>query len=461
MPEGNSSHMRTAADMDVASRYVQAAFYALADLVHSQLQNDEIFTAHLQAEDSDFVRINGGRIRQAGNVRQRTMTLRLIQGKRHAAAELTLTGMRSADADRVTEVLGELREQLPHLPEDPHLQFNREPHSSERHGDALLPDSRDAVDAILDAAVGLDLVGIYAGGGIYEGFANSLGQRNWFSSFCFNFDFSVYERADKAVKSGYAGFSWDQKAFLAKVESARRQREILKREARTIDPGAYRVYLAPAAVNEIVSLLSWGAFSVKAQRTRQSPLNRLVDGHVELSEMVTLTEATGAGVAAGFDGNGFTKAPQSPLIAAGKHAGSLVSPRSAAEFAIATNGAGTDESPMSLDLAAGALDEGELLAKLGTGLWINNLWYLNYSDRSHCRMTGMTRFATFWVEDGEIVAPLNVMRFDETFYRMFGDNLVGLTREREMMLDAETYFRRSTASARLPGAIISDFKFTL
>ena len=76
-------------------------------------------------------------------------------------------------------------------------------------------------------------------------------------------------------------------------------------------------------------------------------------------------------------------------------------------------------------------------------------------------MTGMTRFATFWVENGKIVAPLNVMRFDESFYRMFGTNLIGLTREREMLLDNETYGGRHVTSSRIPGALIEDFPFTL
>ena len=76
-------------------------------------------------------------------------------------------------------------------------------------------------------------------------------------------------------------------------------------------------------------------------------------------------------------------------------------------------------------------------------------------------MTGMTRFATFWVEDGQLVAPMNVMRFDESFYRMFGENLIGLTRERHLILDAGTYEQRSTSSAYLPGALIEDFTFTL
>ena len=73
----------------------------------------------------------------------------------------------------------------------------------------------------------------------------------------------------------------------------------------------------------------------------------------------------------------------------------------------------------------------------------------------------MTRFATFWVENGEIKAPLNVMRFDETLYRVLGSNLEGLTAERELQLSASTYGGRSTESMRLPGALVRDFKFTL
>ena len=73
----------------------------------------------------------------------------------------------------------------------------------------------------------------------------------------------------------------------------------------------------------------------------------------------------------------------------------------------------------------------------------------------------MTRFATFWVEDGEVVAPLNVMRFDDTVYRMMGSGLLGLTEDRELLMDAGTYGGRSTGSARLPGALVDDFVLTL
>ena len=96
-----------------------------------------------------------------------------------------------------------------------------------------------------------------------------------------------------------------------------------------------------------------------------------------------------------------------------------------------------------------------------TGVYVSNVWYLNFSDAPACRITGMTRFASFWVEGGRIAAPLEVMRFDETLYRAFGENLIGLTREREVILDAGTYGSRETGSGRIPGALIEDFNFNL
>jgi len=76
-------------------------------------------------------------------------------------------------------------------------------------------------------------------------------------------------------------------------------------------------------------------------------------------------------------------------------------------------------------------------------------------------MTGMTRFATFWVENGNVVAPVNVLRFDDTIYRMLGDNLEALTAERELLLEANTYGSRELSSVTLPGALLSELNFTL
>jgi hypothetical protein len=53
------------------------------------------------------------------------------------------------------------------------------------------------------------------------------------------------------------------------------------------------------------------------------------------------------------------------------------------------------------------------------------------------------------------------MRFDDSLYRMFGEKLVDLTRDSELLPDTSTYGERSTASQRLPGALLESFRFVL
>jgi predicted Zn-dependent protease len=236
--------------------------------------------------------------------------------------------------------------------------------------------------------------------------------------------------------------------------------ELLGKAQRTLEPGEYRAYLAPRALEEMTGLLSWDGFSAKARATRQSPLLRMEHG-VRLSPKVSLTENTRDGVAPHFQQDGFVKPGSVTVIAGGALREALVSPRSAKEYGLEANAANARESPESLDMAPGGLAFDDVLAALDTGLYIGNLWYLNFSDRSACRITGMTRFATFWVESGRIVAPLNPMRFDDTLYRMLGEKLVELTRDTELLLDASTYDGRTTASARLPGALLESLRFTL
>ncbi|POM21389.1 hypothetical protein CSX04_02825 [Burkholderia cepacia] len=102
-----------------------------------------------------------------------------------------------------------------------------------------------------------------------------------------------------------------------------------------------------------------------------------------------------------------------------------------------------------------------MLAALDTGLYVGNLWYLNFSDPIACRMTGMTRFATFWVEGGRIVAPVDAMRFDDSFYRLFGSELEQLGATPALLANDDTYGERATGGAQLPGLLARAFELTL
>jgi predicted Zn-dependent protease len=434
-------------------------FFGLAARLEKALRAGETLLCNLSAERSDFVRFNKALVRQAGSVEQSYLNLRLVREGRQVSASIALAG-NDDDVALATATLGRLRDAVQDLPVDPWLLINEKPQSTntERHG-TVLP-AQEVVEQELRFAKGRDLVGFYAGGTIYRGFANSLGQRNWHEVDNFNFDWSIYRQADQAVKTSYAGFGWSPVEFAARMQRASEQVELLALPVRKIEPGEYRAYLAPRALLDIMNLLSWGGFSARARQTKQSPLLRMQEGRT-LAPQVTLTENIGEGVAPAFQAEGFIKPPVASLISGGKLGEALVSPRSAKEYGLATNGASSWESPESLEMAPGALEESKLLEALGTGLYISNLWYLNFSDRPAGRITGMTRFATFWVENGRIAAPVTPMRFDDSIYRILGESLVDLTRERELLPDASTYGERQTSSARLPGALLSALRFTL
>ncbi len=440
---------------------MKAYFLELADHVQSLAAPGERIASGFAAESSDFIRFNKSAVRQATAVRQVRWTLTLVREGRRVDATTTLSASPRADRETLKAMLSDLRAGIGEAPVDPYLLHPATPVNTERDSPGEIPGAGVVIDAVLEAGRGLDLVGHYAGGPIYEGFADSLGQRNWQRVDNFSFDWCLYHDRDKAVKTSYAGARWEADAFATRMRFARDQLALLGAPARTLDPGNYRTYLAPAAMQEVLEALCWGGFGLKSQRTKHSPLMRMADGAERFDEKVTIAENTAEGLATGFQREGFVRPERVELVRHGRLADALVSPRSAKEFGVQTNGANGEETPESLELGAGELPDEEVLEALGRGIYVGNLWYINFSDRSACRLTGMTRFASFWVEGGEIRAPVNVMRFDDTAFRMLGSELEALTRERDLHLHGGTYGARNTASLRTPGALLREFALVL
>jgi len=443
---------------------MESYFHDLAALLDGLLQAGETYTATFSAETSDFVRMNRGKVRQPGSVVQRYLDIDLIRGLRHATHLVSLSGDLGVDRATIASAVAATRAALPDIADDPHLLIATDVNATRDVRGGLLPAAETIIDAVLDTAQGTDLVGLYAGGPVYRGFANSHGQRNWHEATAFNLQWSLYHRTDKAVKSAYSGFAWDAAAFAAKMDEARLELAHMSRPSKKLAPGKYRAYLTPAAMEDIASMMCWGGFSARALATKQSSLTKMEgsDGDaIRLDPRVTIAEATAEGIAPAFQGDGFVRPTAVRLIDAGRLTGSLVSPRTEREFGLKANGANGWESPESLAMAGGALAAKDALKALDTGLFVGNLHYLNYSDRPACRLTGMTRFATFWVEGGEIVAPIDVLRFDDTVFRMLGPNLEALTAETDLLLASDTYGARQLSSMRVPGALLSEMTFTL
>ena len=426
------------------------------------IKSNELLIINFDAEESKFVRLNKGKIRQAGSVKQISMTLSLSnKDKRNLKSYIRLNGSFERDISTLIKTLNYLRRELPDLPKDPYMMFSTSVHSTEITSEKQSTSDEVILEHILNSATKLDLVGIFSSGSIYTGLANSLGQKNWHEDYSFSFDYSIYNKNNNAIKLNYSSKKWNKDDYDFILNKGIEKLDILSNPEKKITTGEYRVYLEPSALNEIIDMMAWGGFSYKSNKIGTSPLHLLNKKERKLNELISIDENIKDGLSANFNSDGFIKPEEISMIKKGEFRESLTSPRSSLEYSVVHNAASPSEYPCSIDMTAGSISDDKILETIDNGIYISNLWYLNFSDRNNGRMTGLTRFGCFLVENGKLTAPINTMRFDDSVYSMLGDNLIGLTSSRELLIDSGTYEERSTSSTRLPGAIVNNFKMTL
>ncbi len=243
---------------------LERTFNQIRSTLFSQLttcttsQGTEHLALELTGEMSQFVRFNRARVRQTGSVNNVELALTLMCEGRTAFREIPFTGDMGTDLALAEAALAELRQDLPQLPADPYLVVpeGADTSHSSHAGHVLRPEA--IADAILPTVATVDFVGLYAGGSLIRAYADSVGKSHWFTTDSFTLDYSLFTPDGQAVKGTFAGSHWDQSAYEAKLAASKLQLEQMDRPAKAIPKGQYRTYLAPAAVAEIIGLLSWG-----------------------------------------------------------------------------------------------------------------------------------------------------------------------------------------------------------
>ena len=442
------------------STQVRPLFDRVADHLLGQLQAGEEATLNLTAEDSLFVRFTGNRVRQNTDVTQIQLAVRLQSQGRTVEQARNLSGVMETDYAAMTALLANCRAEIAVLPTDPNqVPMVNNGTSAEEFKGVLLA-TQDVVNAVVTAAEGCDLVGLYCSGTMLRGNRNSKGQSHWFATDSFFLDYSLYDGA-KAAKGSYAGSHWDATAWAANLAQTRLLLQRLGQPLQDVKAGKYRTYLAPRAFSELLGMLGWNALSAAAWKQGRSPFKKLAEGEVSLSPLLCISENFGLGLMPRFNSLGEVSATTLPLIEQGVLKNLLVSSRSAKEYGLKANAATETEAPRAMDVAPGVLAAEDVLKTLGTGLYLSNLHYLNWSDQVSARVTGMTRYACLWVEGGEIRGPINNLRWDESLFDALGPNLLALTCQVEIDPAVETYYQRALGGSRTPGALIADFTFTL
>jgi len=439
---------------------VQRHFDQLSTELLAQLVASEEATLNLSAEETLYVRFNGNRVRQNTDVEQLSLALRLQSNGRTVEKSRTLTGQLEVDQAAMTRLLESCRHEASALPLDPNQVplHNHGTSHEEFRGQLLAPE--EIVPAVVGPAAGCDLAGLYAGGCVIRGNRNSKGQSHWFATETFFLDYSLYN-GPQAAKGSYAGSHWNAADWEANLQRTKALLQLLSRPQQDVKPGAYRTYLAPRAFSDLLGMLGWNALSGAAWKQGRSPFKKLAERQARLSPLLHIDENFALGLTPRFNSLGEVSETTFPLIEDGELKTLLVSSRSAKEYGLLANAAAEAEAPRAMDVRTGSLEEKDVLPALGTGLYLSNLHYLNWSDPVSARVTGMTRYACFWVAGGEIVGPIKDLRWDESLYSALGSKLMALTTQAEIDPAVDTYFQRALGGSRTPGALIDNFTFTL
>jgi predicted Zn-dependent protease len=435
-------------------------FNQLSDRLLDRLQNRERVSISLNCERSQFTRFNNGKVRQSGSIRDGSITISLIDGEREAYTTFPFTGDLEIDLDVALENLAYLRSQVKQLPINPYIVLPVAGDSSREVYQGNLLDNGSALLAILEPIENLDFTGLYASGVIMRALSNSAGQRHWFATDSFMVDYSIFTSQDRAVKGIYAGQNWVQSQYDLQINQSRQQIAALGLPIKNIPRGEYRVYFAPSATADLMGMLL-GAVGAASLQQGSSALLKLHTGEQNLSTLFNLQENFSKGAVPRFNELGIIAPEELSVIRDGTLINPLVSAKTAKEYNHIANGANNGEYMRSPVIGTGTLSQSEILSNLGTGLYLANLHYLNWSDRPNGKITGMTRYACFWVEEGKIVAPIENLRFDDSIYDFLNQNLAAFTDFQEFIPNTDTYGSRSLGGILTPGMLVNNFAFTL
>ena len=432
----------------------------LSEKLFKELKGDEEAALSLHSEESDFIRFNHSKVRQNTTVNQHELQLQYQISQRSYKATTNLTMHAETDLHTLQSLLLDLREQLPLIDENPKFTPMQNHGVSEVYKKCQRPATEEVVAKISAEFADADLAGLYCAGPLRVASVNSKGQFHYFENDQFFFDYSIYD-GPRAVKGYYASDAWDDRALAAQAAQLKNTLSLLKKPVIKVKPGAYRTYLSPMAVDEIVHLFNWRALSRSSYEQGFAPLKKLFLKEQLFSPLFSLTENNELGLNSHFNSLGEISPKKLPLIEYGELKNFLISTATAKEYGLTSNNSDSSEGMRSYEVRAGTLNESEILSQIGTGLYLTNLHYINWSDPQAARITGMTRFACFWVKNGEIAGPIQDLRFDDTLYNLFGTELLGLTCNCSTFISTSTYLKRSLGGSKIPGMLLNKMNFTL
>jgi predicted Zn-dependent protease len=302
---------------------------------------------------------------------------------------------------------------------------------------------------------GQTAAGIYSTAENVEAVVNSRGAFQYYTETLTTF--SITALAEDS--SGWAKATspvYEDVQPVALAERAARKAK-LSAKPREIDPGNYTVILEPAAVLDFVGQI-FHDFSATALADRRSFLTdrsgeKLFGSNITIFDDVRFPLQSGAP----FDGEGVARRTLTLV----KHGCLVELPYSrsmAARERTEATGHGfpvpneEGEAPVNIIIAGGTTTVHDMIASTRRGILVTRCWYVRETEPYDKFLTGMTRDGTFLIEDGEIVAGVRNLRFNDSVVRVLSNV--------EALSASVRTSGEETFDMVVPAMKVNDFTFT-
>lgn len=328
-----------------------------------------------------------------------------------------------------------------------------------------------AADAIAVAEEHGDLAaaGFLTASASASAIANSAGMFGYYRSTAVDYQLTV--RTADGTGSGWAGAAHRDWSAVDTSDMHTRavERALGSRSPQSLDPGDYPVVFTAQAVSELVGLLSRSLSARLADEGRSafSAEDGTKVGQKLLDERFTLiSDPVGLG-ASPYDGSGMPLQPEIwfengilrqlsyDRFWAEQHG---VRPTGGAESLRMSGGSASLARFVregSLRMSGGTASLDDLVRGLDKGLLVTRLWYIRSIDPRTILYTGLTRDGVFWVENGEVVRPVNNFRWNDSPLTAFA-SIEELGRPERVTSSRSV----PTSSREVPPARLSSFQFS-
>lgn len=246
----------------------------------------------------------------------------------------------------------------------------------------------------------------------------------------------------------------DARALVARAAD----KALAARDAGEMEPAPWPVVLEPAAMCELVGLLSYCGFSALAEQEGRSFMSDRIGRRIT-GEAITIADdgADPRTLALPFDFEGVPRR-RVELIKDGIAMGVVHDSYTAGRAGTLSTGhalpAPNTHGPvaMNLAMAPGTATIEELIGQTGRGLLVTRFFYTNPLDPKRTLITGMTRDGLYRIEDGKVAGAVRNLRITESVLEAFS-RVTGLTAATEA-------HRCILGTAVAPAARIEGFNFS-